>query len=176
MPPTFKPLAFARVNAFAGTTPGIEFLSQDGFSTTITVVVVSRNNSGPGNIAASVLSNGSLQVNNFTFDGSQVDSPFSILVYEATSRSQPDPPSQMQRCHRQVINVWPVEFFEGRASGDAAQRFKFVVGDITRDERCLVDPRFTDRVFHRDLAPDDLTRFCVAALDRSEQGIAGCIR
>jgi hypothetical protein len=99
-----KLIAAARVNAFAGGSPGIQFQSMYGFKSgptrsspgvcelTLaappkhndqTVVLVTRHNPGVGEIQANVLSNGRIQINNFDDANVQADSQFSIAVYQA---------------------------------------------------------------------------------------------
>ena len=97
-----KLIAAARVNAFAGGSPGIQFQSMYGFKPgptrsspgvyevklasppkhdDQTVVLVTCHNSGVGEIQASVLSGGTIQVNNFDAANAQADTQFSIAVY-----------------------------------------------------------------------------------------------
>ena len=98
-----KLIAAARVDAFAGGSPGILFQSMYGFkpgptrsspgvyeltlasppkSHDQTVVLVSRHNSGVGEIQAYVLSNGHIQINNFDGANAQADTQFSIAVFQ----------------------------------------------------------------------------------------------
>jgi hypothetical protein len=95
--------AAARVNSFGGGSPGIQFQSMSGFKpgptrsspgvyeltlasppkdNDQTVVLVTRHNSGVGEIQGSVLSNGHIQINNFDGANAQADTQFSIAVYE----------------------------------------------------------------------------------------------
>jgi len=98
-----KLIAAARVNAFGGGSPGIQFQSMYGFKpgptrsspgvyeltlaappkhNEQTVVIATRHNSGVGEIQANVLSNGHIQINNFDGGNVQADTQFSIAVYQ----------------------------------------------------------------------------------------------
>jgi hypothetical protein len=105
MQPTFKPLAFARVDAFLG---GISFASQDGFNPTPqridvgyyrlilaeppsaghqTVTLLTRYQfSTPGEISTAVNVNDDtlIEIKSWDSAGNPIDVGFSVLVYEAT--------------------------------------------------------------------------------------------
>lgn len=99
-----KLIAAARVNAYAGGSPGIEFMSMYEFQPSPIrsfagcytlrlasppknfdqiVVLVTRNYGNPGGIHGTVLgSNGDIQINNFNGANVPEDSQFSIAVYQ----------------------------------------------------------------------------------------------
>ena len=102
--PSEAPLiAAATLNAFGGGTPGIEFLSNFGFTNATRsapgtyeltlanpppnidqqVVNVTRRNSASGEIQATVLGNSHIQINNFDLTNVPADTQFFITVHQA---------------------------------------------------------------------------------------------
>jgi hypothetical protein len=97
-------IASARVNGFAGGTPGVYFLSEDGFESVIrsspgvytltledppddpkqTVVTATSMGAAAGVINVSVLSNGKIQLTHYDLSGARKDAQLSIAVFAAS--------------------------------------------------------------------------------------------